>query len=1249
MAGIEGTGLVAGGIFVVDGRCRCRGLHCAAMTREPLDVSVVGRANDNRGFLAHLAVGPDRVIGVGGTRGPLVTLSSTGRKFVEGASTESGLRCTTFGPGWVAAVGEYGTFAVTRNVDALADPTAVGWTEVETGIQGCLYCVHRGPDGVLWIMGDDGFLARVIGSDGQEIDQWLVDPVTIGYGGRVFGATTVGGHLVAWLDDGRLAWLTARVDGFTVDFRDTGATAPLTAAVETSTGAVVVSGDNGFLARSTDRGHTFTRVASGTSLAIEDLTVIADGRLVAVGGRGTLLVSDDDGVTFTPVDSGVKQTLWSVVGFGSGVLIGGDDSLILRFAPASDDTWSDREDVFGGARVLDAAFAAGPDTFLDHGLVDYLEIFNATFTDDEPSGAARANDFEAVWGMPMPEECRRFFDVTAAAETWSTFKELRLDADLLADVADDENLFELVVLRDQQAYLGTGLAEIFSGAFHIGSQGNGDTYHLASHPGETDDGEPLQPQVLHYDHETHQFSDIFADRISSLVYLTALEKAREGRLISDEAHQTGLRALYGRVDPTWHFSIGDKDPDFEPLKQYPSLGEFFFFRSRWIQMLLKTDRVHGVTDAPSYFYDTLNPAFEPADLPNRVANCLVSVPTALYSMWRAFLFDEPELDEYLRACVTAPARLTRDSARLIDELRTGTRTSLGSITDITAWIGQIRDLDLDPRRAAQRDEEAVQASQRDAELAARYAADLADLDPADPSGLRELAERAWAHHDDRTYHAQVLAALRRDSAKAAVIARVIEVAAMDRSRESSAAALLAPDLDDAIDALLVGALLRGDEYDGAADPPTFHAHTGAQLLPARATLRLLDPRVAPAVRPLLAVDEQYNHRRRRCAIGLLGIVNDRESIPAISEIIIKTPMIDMLDSIGKEGLLIAASEALAAMPDPAAVDALATLITPQERFYDEVRGPAAAALAACLATVDDPRDVPDDVLDGLLFTIREANDADDNTHCTFGYGLIARELTLARRADALAKLAATTSARDDRVPALARAAAIRFAGGDSDEDLDAMLAEALTSPQWDHSYTVTRLDQVLRIAAEVPDLVDPGCVHWITRFSEFDLRDRAHRLLAQIGSPLEPAPVFDAARAQELRDPELIAAIGEEHLIGRAALITEAARRQLDAARTAVISVVHGVIRPAKPQEPLRHDRDALNAAVAYLVASELTDEVIACLDEILRHPSRDVRWDLLESAPKDPRLIAGMQHVASLNGGWQEEAALDWLSEVSA
>jgi hypothetical protein len=87
------------------------------------------------------------------------------------------------------------------------------------------------------------------------------------------------------------------------------------------------------------------------------------------------------------------------------------------------------------------------------------------------------------------------------------------------------------------------------------------------------------------------------------------------------------------------------------------------------------------------------------------------VPTALYAMWRAYLFDEPELEQLLEAGRAHPGRLARDAAKLIDELRGG-RTRLGKIGDWPRLLARFRALDLDPRRELERAREARERPRR---------------------------------------------------------------------------------------------------------------------------------------------------------------------------------------------------------------------------------------------------------------------------------------------------------------------------------------------------------------------------------------------------------------------------------------------------------------------------------------------------------------------------------------------------------
>ena len=68
--------------------------------------------------------------------------------------------------------------------------------------------------------------------------------------------------------------------------------------------------------------------------------------------------------------------------------------------------------------------------------------------------------------------------LTRGYDKWSSFTEMRLDVELLGRFDDAENVFELCVLSDQLNYLGTALAEAFSGAICFATYGDGDSWHI---------------------------------------------------------------------------------------------------------------------------------------------------------------------------------------------------------------------------------------------------------------------------------------------------------------------------------------------------------------------------------------------------------------------------------------------------------------------------------------------------------------------------------------------------------------------------------------------------------------------------------------------------------------------------------------------------------------------------------------------------------------------------------------------------
>jgi photosystem II stability/assembly factor-like uncharacterized protein len=796
------------------------------MTAE-LVLSVLQGSDDARGYVASFAVTDQMIVALGGTsnRSPTVLASSDARHFEPRATPQNlGLRDILAVGDSLWACGEHGQLAVSRDHGG-------HWQLLETGTEGCLFGLTLGSDGAIWVVGDAGYAARVLGEKPRQIE--------VGTRARLSSVRAVRDEIVMLGDDGMvLRWRDGKAASVAC-----GATRPLTALAITSKGTWVVIGDGGFVARSPD-GTWYSRVDIGVDVDLEAIGVLPDGTLVIVGDRGRLLLSTDDARSWRSVanDLGLVH-LWSIVRFGGGVLIGGDDGLIVKLAPPGDATWSDRMNVFGGAKVLDGMFAAGPDGFIANGLAAYLAAIaagndednagedaagedadgDAGEDEDDADGdggdddgvevdqeafallgkAGGADDFRAIYGVALPIEARWFFELVAGRDRWSSFTELRLDHALRPDVGA-HNLFELMVRRNQQAYLGTDLVEAFCGVFGIGSQGNGDTYHLEVHEW---DG---RRQVLHFDHETAAFSGVFADSLDSLVYLAALVKVGDDHVISDEAYAGGLRHLRGKVAPTWHFSIDEKDAEFVELEPRRRDTELFYYRSRWICALLKNDGITDRDEVPSLFDPELNQVIAADQLPARFEACEKFIPTALYTMWRAYLFDEPELARYLEIGRQHVARLVRDAATLIDELRDG-RNELGTIKDVRAWLTAFRALDLDPRRADQRKAEADHRARADE---ARRVERDAELERTPPARWGDLA---WQWLDDGVAHRALL--VRLDRTQGAQIAAIDEL--RDASDDERAIALprLAAELSPELEAVLVGSLVRGDRLEDVLVKP----------------------------------------------------------------------------------------------------------------------------------------------------------------------------------------------------------------------------------------------------------------------------------------------------------------------------------------------------------------------------------------------------------------------------------------------
>ncbi|HEV7555927.1 MAG TPA: hypothetical protein VGO00_10750, partial [Kofleriaceae bacterium] len=314
--------------------------------RTDLVLSVLHEPGEGLGFLAGFAITDKMIIAAGGVsnRAPTFLASSNARHF-ESRKTprELGLRDVLAIGEVLWTCGEYGQLAVSRDHGA-------SWKQIDTTGDACLYGLAEAHDGAVWVVGDRGYAARVVGDTLERVDLGTTARLTCAYARK--------DELVVLGFDG----VIRRWRNGTTTAVATGSTKPLTALAWSRVGTWIVVGDGGFVGRSPD-GTWFSKVKTEIAVDLEAIATLTDGRLVAVGDRGVVAMSADEGRSWKALASGTNAHLWAVEAFGGGAIIGGDDGLVVKIAPADDETWSDRVNVFGGAHALDTVFGAGPDGF----------------------------------------------------------------------------------------------------------------------------------------------------------------------------------------------------------------------------------------------------------------------------------------------------------------------------------------------------------------------------------------------------------------------------------------------------------------------------------------------------------------------------------------------------------------------------------------------------------------------------------------------------------------------------------------------------------------------------------------------------------------------------------------------------------------------------------------------------------------------------------------------------------------------
>lgn len=1289
-----------------------------------LTLRIVSSPSSRRGYISEIVEAGDVLLAVGGTsRAVTVLASSDGEHFWPRTAPARGLRDVCVDGGEIVIVGEYSLVA--RSTDH-----GETWTELTTSTSGCLFSALPDAErGVVWICGDHGYVAELRGGQLLRREVGISERLSavargagslwlLGYGGGLYrfdgehakevlrgdkGLTSLvelpSGTLLLSGDGGQLYRSTDAGKKFSrveLEIEE-----DLEAVATTRGGVVVVLGGGATLWGSMDDGVSFSPI---------------DHEL--------------------PSDT----TLWTACPFGDGLLLGGDDGLIAYLGAEGDSPWGGRPDRFWRALPLDSVLGPGPEGFLDERLRAYVVAVNPHLAaapsgsevaqeagssvveeedDDDAEDAEDAeaaedgedaeaaedandakdaeaagedawqvaaaryagglwsgtcDDYEAVWGQAPPPELVKFERSIAGANPYSSFHELRLDVSLLAVPPPEKNLFEMLILGDQLNYLGTGLPEVFGGVTCFGLLGNGDTYHL-----EVNQESPGRPRaVLFWDHEEHNFSHLFADSLESLVYLSALCRAADHERISSSVAEQGYRALSGKVKPSWHFSMKDRaaeHEEYEPARE-ADIVRYLVARARWIIALFRQDGVVQMSDVAGLFYANLNPELTPEVVAARLVVARDKVPTALYSMWRAFFFDEPELEQWLEVGRTHRARLARDAARLIDELRAG-RNELGKIGDVRRWLARFRALDLDPRRAAARAAEAEEALRVERE---RIALQRQELAAALSRG--DAAPTLWAMLDAAAARPALwqatLADPRHGGARAALEYLARGGYSYDnciyRDEEYAACRLVAERADAAVQALLVGEALwpaprpereereEAEEADGSGDakqggsseqeadpaPLWVSSHHAWQVLVRIARMgRLSSEALAPlrAALEVEAIEDHVEHALTRVA-EVLGAARDAGCVPGLTRLLEKLPAQGEFETALKyDDLIGKLAVALRQIGAPAGAEPLVRFASSRSLRMRHARVESSYALAHLA-----PQRGTEDMLAGALEVCTSINSCEEDARALVAYGLIAAARPTADHDRLAQALRATEPMAASYVEVqLAKAVALRALGQppmSAENSVERLLERALTEPGWKEEYTVRRRKWALEMFALAP-VVEVALLAPALELGDEELIDALLPVLGAHGVAAQPPRQLTTFAAAEATGAELVALLSDESLRGRHFAARELARREGERGRAALELATERVAARA-PQQPgadlTRADDRLLTECVRALRRLPQADSTLALFVQLLLHPNRDIKGAVLRDPPAHPSLAAAMRKVAAEKWGWQEGTAREWL-----
>jgi hypothetical protein len=306
-----------------------------------------------------------------------------------------------------------------------------------------------------------------------------------------------------------------------------------------------------------------------------------------------------------------------------------------------------------------------------------------------PRRRLTAERFAALYGLPMPEELAAWLEaVKGSPKLFSVATTPEID------VAAEGNLVEAAIVEYQAAPGRTTFWQgIASASLPIGR-----IFSLDLMLGLFEGVNQVPNAVYPFDASDYTFGSPVARSLDDFAYLVAIVAAEECGAISRSALVPAYEKLRGRVDLPGGFREfesralpggpggeveGDTKTDHREgfaLRRPASMPIGHTIRARWLGALL---RGH-VEEA----YELFLPAWDApmdktsgTDLADLLTAIKSRISTAVYGLFRCWIFQKPELPQVIEAGRASPSRLIADAALLVSELAAG-RKALGAIEDL---------------------------------------------------------------------------------------------------------------------------------------------------------------------------------------------------------------------------------------------------------------------------------------------------------------------------------------------------------------------------------------------------------------------------------------------------------------------------------------------------------------------------------------------------------------------------------------